>query len=152
MIAEENIKNLNIILPSLIKPLVSYKPCVLVDNFAYISGQAPIKNDGSFEMGVVGKNIDINDAKDHARKCGLSILSVLKNEIGSLDRVEQVVKLTGFVCCKHNFYDQPKVINGCSDLMLEVFGDKVVHSRSAVGVISLPLGISVEIEAIFKIK
>lgn len=152
MTAEENIKNLSITLPSLNKPLGSYKPCVLVDNFAYISGQAPIKNDGSFEMGIVGKNIDINDAKDHARKCGLSILAALKDEIGSLDRVEQVVKLTGFVCCEPDFYDQPKVINGCSDLMLEVFGDRGVHSRSAVGVISLPLGISVEIEAIFKIK
>ncbi len=152
MTAEENIKKLNIILPSVNKPLGSYKPCVLIESLAYISGQPPLKNDGSFETGIVGDNIDIDNAKKHARKCGLSILAALKNEIGSLDRVEQVVKLTGFVCCKPDFYDQPKVINGCSDLMLEVFGDRGVHSRSAVGVISLPSGMSVEVEAIFKFK
>ncbi|MDA1283560.1 MAG: RidA family protein [Proteobacteria bacterium] len=152
MTVEEKIKNLNIILPNITKPLGSYTPCVLVDNFAYISGQAPLKENGSFETGVVGEDVNIHSAQNHARKCGLSILAALKNEIGSLDRVEQVVKLTGFVCSSSNFYDQPKVINGCSDLMLEIFGNKGIHARSAVGVTSLPLGISVEIEAIFKLK
>ena len=144
---EEKLKKLNIILPEVTKPIGSYVPCLLIDNFAYISGQPPKLPDGSFATGKIGDDIDLKTAQLHARQCGLSILA-----IDSLDRVEQVVKLTGFVSCKSDFYDQPKVINGCSDLMLEIFDQKGVHSRSAVGANSLPMGISVEIEAIFKFK
>ena len=147
---EEKLKKLNIILPEVTKPIGSYVPCLIIDNFAYISGQPPKLSDGSFATGKIGDDIDLKTAQLHARQCGLSILSALKSEIDSLDRVEQVVKLTGFVSCKSDFYDQPKVINGCSDLMLEIFDQKGVHSRSAVGANSLPMGISVEIEAIFK--
>jgi len=152
MTPEEKIKSLNINLDSVTKPIGSYIPCLIVDNFAYISGQGPKMEDGSFATGVVGKDIDVITAQDHAKRCGLAILSALRSEIGSLDKVEQVVKLNGFVCCHSEFYDQPKVINGCSNLMLEIFGSKGVHARAAVGVISLPANISVEIEAIFKIK
>jgi len=88
----------------------------------------------------------------HAQRCGLAILSALKAEIGDLNRVQQLIKITGFVSCTNDFIKQPLVINGCSDLMKEVFGDRGVHARAAVGVNSLPLGFSVEIEAIFKIN
>jgi enamine deaminase RidA (YjgF/YER057c/UK114 family) len=88
----------------------------------------------------------------HAQRCGLAILSALKAEIGDLNRVQQLIKITGFVNCTNDFTKQPLVINGCSDLMKEVFGDKGIHARAAVGVNSLPLGFSVEIEAIFKIR
>jgi len=149
---EEKLKKLNIILPEVTKPIGSYVPCLIIDNFAYISGQPPKLPDGSFATGKIGDDIDLKTAQLHARQCGLSILAALRSEIDSLDRVEQVVKLTGFVSCKSDFYDQPKVINGCSDLMLEIFDQKGVHSRSAVGANSLPMDISVEIEAIFKFK
>ena len=91
-------------------------------------------------------------AQIHAQRCGLAILSALKAEIGDLNRVQQLIKITGFVNCTNDFTKQPLVINGCSDLMKEVFGDRGVHARAAVGVNSLPLGFSVEIEAIFKIN
>lgn len=149
---EEKLDKLNISLPVVTKPIGSYIPCMIVDNYAYISGQPPKMIDGSFATGKVGEGIDLETARLHARHCGLSILSALKSEIGSLNRVEQVVKLTGFVSCSSDFYDQPKVINGCSDLMLEIFGQNGVHARSAVGTNSLPMNISVEIEAIFKFK
>jgi enamine deaminase RidA (YjgF/YER057c/UK114 family) len=100
----------------------------------------------------VGKDLDLETAQMHAQRCGLAILSALKAEIGDLNRVQQLIKITGFVNCTNDFTKQPLVINGCSDLMKEVFGDRGVHARAAVGVNSLPLGFSVEIEAIFKIR
>jgi enamine deaminase RidA (YjgF/YER057c/UK114 family) len=100
----------------------------------------------------VGKDLDLETAQMHAQRCGLAILSALKAEIGDLNRVQQLIKITGFVNCTNDFIKQPLVINGCSDLMKEVFGDKGIHARAAVGVNSLPLGFSVEIEAIFKIR
>ena len=99
-----------------------------------------------------GKDLDLETAQMHAQRCGLAILSALKAEIGDLNRVQQLIKITGFVNCTNDFIKQPLVINGCSDLMKEVFGDKGIHARAAVGVNSLPLGFSVEIEAIFKIR
>jgi enamine deaminase RidA (YjgF/YER057c/UK114 family) len=108
--------------------------------------------DGTFAQGVVGKDLDIETAQAHAKRCGLAILAALKNEIGDLDRVQQIVKLTGFVNCTPDFTKQPLVINGCSDLMQQVFDEKGIHARAAVGVNSLPLGFSVEIEAIIKIS
>ena len=149
---ENNIEKLGLKLPNPAKPAGSYKPCVMIDNNAYISGQGPLLEDGTFAKGVVGKDINLETAQNHAQKCGLAILSALKNEIGDLNKVERLIKLTGFVNCSDDFTQQPLVINGCSDLMKEVFGEKGVHARAAVGVNSLPLGFSVEIEAIFKIK
>ena len=149
---EEKLKKLNIILPEVTKPIGSYVPCLLIDNFAYISGQPPKLPDGSFATGKIGDDIDLKTAQLHARQCGLSILSALKSEIDSLDRVEQVVKLTGFVSCKSDFYDQPKVINGASDLIVSIFGDKGMHTRAAVSTNSLPLGVSVEVDAIFELN
>ena len=149
---EDKLGSLGLKLPNPAKPAGSYKPCVIVENTAYISGQGPLLDDGSFAKGVVGENIDLETAKIHAQKCGLAILSALKAEIGDLNKVQQLIKITGFVNCTNNFEKQPLVINGCSDLMKEVFGNKGVHARAAVGVNSLPLGFSVEIEAIFKIQ
>ncbi len=149
---ENNIEKLGLKLPNPAKPAGSYKPCVMIDNNAYISGQGPLLEDGTFAKGVVGKDINLETAQNHAQKCGLAILSALKNEIGDLNKVERLIKLTGFVNCSDDFTQQPLVINGCSDLMKEIFGEKGIHARAAVGVNSLPLGFSVEIEAIFKIK
>ena len=149
---ENQLKQLGLILPNPAKPAGSYKPCLIVDNIAYISGQGPLLEDGSFAKGGIGKDIDGETGQKHAQKCGLAILSALKNEIGDLNKVDQLIKITGFVNCTSDFTQQPLVINGCSDLMKEIFGDKGVHARAAVGVNSLPLGFSVEIEAIFKIR
>ena len=149
---EDKLKSLGLKLPNPAKPAGSYKPCIIVEDTAYISGQGPLLNDGSFAKGVVGENIDLETAQIHAQKCGLAILSALKAEIGDLNKVQQLIKITGFVNCTNDFEKQPLVINGCSDLMKEVFGNKGVHARAAVGVNSLPLGFSVEIEAIFKIQ
>lgn len=152
MSIDKELTRLGLTLPAPAKPAGSYKPCIIADNTAYISGQGPLLDDGTFAKGVVGKDLDLETAQIHAQRCGLAILSALKAEIGDLNRVQQLIKITGFVNCTNDFTKQPLVINGCSDLMKEVFGDRGVHARAAVGVNSLPLGFSVEIEAIFKIN
>jgi len=149
---EDQLDRLGLTIPNPAKPAGSYKPCLIVDNIAYISGQGPLLEDGTFAKGVIGKDVDIETGQKHAQRCGLAILSALKNEVGDLEKVEQLMKITGFVNCISDFTQQPSIINGCSDLMKEVFGDKGVHARAAVGVNSLPLGFTVEIEAIFKIR
>ena len=149
---EAKIAELGLLIPKPAKPAGSYKPCVIVDNIAYISGQGPLLEDGSFAKGKVGADVDLETAQNHARLCGLAILSALKNEIGSINKVDQLIKLTGFVNCIESFTQQPLVINGCSKMMKDIFGETGVHARAAVGVNSLPLGFTVEIEAIFKIK
>ncbi len=148
---DKELNKLGLTLPTPAKPAGSYKPCVIIENTAYISGQGPLLEDGTFAKGVVGKDLDLETAQFHAQRCGLAILSALKTEIGDLNKVKQLIKITGFVNCTDDFTKQPLVINGCSDLMKELFGDKGVHARAAVGVNSLPLGFSVEIEAIFQI-
>ena len=152
MSVDKKLTRLGLILPNPAKPAGSYKPCVIVDNTAYISGQGPLLDDGTYAKGVVGTDVDLETAQIHAQRCGLAILSALKAEIGDLDKVQQLIKISGFVNCTNDFIKQPLVINGCSDLMKDVFGDKGIHARAAVGVNSLPLGFSVEIEAIFKIR
>ena len=152
MSIEKELNRLGLTLPTPAKPAGSYKPCIIVENTAYISGQGPLLEDGTFAKGVVGKDLDLETAQFHAQRCGLAILSALKTEIGDLNKVKQLIKITGFVNCTDDFTKQPLVINGCSDLMKELFGDKGVHARAAVGVNSLPLGFSVEIEAIFQIQ
>jgi len=149
---DKELNKLGLTLPTPAKPAGSYKPCVIIENTAYISGQGPLLEDGTFAKGVVGKDLDLKTAQFHAQRCGLAILSALKTEIGDLNKVKHLIKITGFVNCTDDFTKQPLVINGCSDLMKELFGDKGVHARAAVGVNSLPLGFSVEIEAIFQIQ
>ena len=146
MSIDRELTRLGLTLPAPAKPAGSYKPCIIADNTAYISGQGPLLDDGTFAKGVVGKDLDLETAQIHAQRCGLAILSALKAEIGDLNRVQQLIKISGFVNCTNDFTKQPLVINGCSDLMKEVFGDRGVHARAAVGVNSLPLGFSVEIK------
>ena len=152
MSVELELAKLGLVLPKPAIPAGSYKPCVIIENNAYISGQGPLLEDGTFAQGVVGKDLDLETAQNHAQRCGLAILAALKNENKNLDKVTQLIKITGYVNCLNDFTQQPQVINGCSDLMKNVFGEKGVHARAAVGVNSLPLGFSVEIEAIFQIQ
>jgi enamine deaminase RidA (YjgF/YER057c/UK114 family) len=118
----------------------------------YLSGQGPRKADGSTVVGRLGLNHSVEDGYKDARQIGLQILATIRQAVGSLDRVEAVIKLLGMVNAEPSFGDHPKVINGCSDLLVEVLGDAGKHARSAVGMGSLPGGMSVEIEAIIQIK
>ncbi|MEM7442151.1 MAG: RidA family protein [Pseudomonadota bacterium] len=143
----------NIVLPEPVKPLASYVPWVKTGNLLFVSGQVPFKDGGLSHTGRVGEDISVDEGQACARICGLNILSQVNDALdGDLDRVVRVVKLTGFVSCGAGFSDQPKVINGCSDLMAEVFGDAGRHARAAVGAPSLPLNSSVEVEAIFEVR
>ena len=121
------------------------------NNTAYISGQGPFDDNGQLITGKVGKYLNLEQAYDAARRVGISILSVIKNDIG-LEKVNKIIKILGLVNCTEDFLQQPKVINGCSDLFVEYFGEKGKHARSAVGVYVLPNNIPVEIEAIIEIK
>lgn len=139
-------------LPAPIKPLASYVPWVITGNLLFISGQVPFKDGGLSHTGHLGDNVTVDEGYDCARICGLNILTQANDALnGDLDRITRVVKLTGFVSCTADFTDQPKVINGCSDLMAEAFGDSGRHARAAVGVPALPLGSAVEVEAIFEL-
>tara|TARA_Y100000590_G_scaffold462941_1_gene628378 strand:- start:303 stop:737 length:435 start_codon:yes stop_codon:yes gene_type:complete len=121
------------------------------NNIAYISGQGPFDDNGKLITGKVGKDLDLEQAYDAARRVGISILSVIKNDVG-LEKVNKIIKILGLVNCTEDFLQQPKVINGCSDLLVEFFGEKGKHARSAVGVYVLPNNIPVEIEAIVELN
>ena len=133
------------------KPIGNFVNVRITGNHAYVSGQGPFDDDGKLITGKVGKELDMDEAYDAARRVGISILSVIKNEIG-FEKINKVVKILGLVNCTEDFINQPKVINGCSDLIVAHFGkEKGVHARSAVGVYVLPNNIPVEIEAIFEL-
>ncbi len=152
MSAEARVDQLHLELPPAPKPAGVYKPVVVVGQMAYVSGHGPVKPDGTLISGKVGSEVDQQGAYAAARQTGLTILSTLRAQLGSLDRVRRVIKLLGMVNCTTDFQDHPAVINGCSDLFAEVFGeDAGVGARSAVGMGSLPGNIPVEIEAIFEI-
>jgi len=152
MSAETKLSELQLELPPPPKPVAVYRPMVVVGNMAYLSGHGPLEPDGSYITGRVGVELDQAAGYQAARQTGLALLATLRNELGNLDRVRRVVKLLGMVNCTPEFDQQPAVINGCSELLAEVFGPEAgVGARSAVGVASLPLGTSVEIEAIFEI-
>lgn len=151
MSAEVRLRELRLVLPSPTEPIASYVTFVRTGNLAYTSGHGPMRADGSWIKGKVGQDLDVDDAREAARVTGLGLLATLRNNLGSLDEVVRVVKVLGMVNCTPDFTDHPAVINGCSDLMAEVFGDAGKHARSAVGVGSLPMNISVEIEAIVEI-
>ena len=139
-----------LVLPPIPKPAGNYVPCVLVGSMAYVSGQGPWNPDGTGQL--VGKVSDIAYGQKAARFCGLAVLAALKSKIGSLNRVKQVVKCLGMVNGTPEFEQHPKVINGFSDLMAEVFGPETgVGARSAVGMGTLPFNISVEVECIFEL-
>jgi len=150
--AEARLKELGIVLPSLPKPVANYLPYRLAGNMLYLSGQGPRDANGAALTGKLGAGVSIEEGYRRARFVGLGLLSAARDALGSLDRVDFVVKLLGMVNAVPDFNDSPKVINGCSDLFVEVFGDAGRHARSAVGNVMLPNQISVEIEAIFAVK
>jgi enamine deaminase RidA (YjgF/YER057c/UK114 family) len=152
MTPEDKVKELKLELPPPPKPAGVYKPVVVVGNMAYVSGHGPLKSDGTMMTGRVGSEVDQQAGYNAARQVGLTILTTLRTQLGSLNRVKRLVKTLGMVNAGADFKNHPAVINGYSDLMREVFGeDHGVGARSAVGMGSLPGNISVEIEAIFEL-
>ena len=151
MSAEKKLKDLGITLPVPPQPIANYVRTVRVGNFLFVSGHGPY-NDGKTKLaGKVGRELTVEEGYQAARNVGLNCLATVKATVGDLDKVKQVVKLLGMVNCTDDFKDQPKVINGCSDLLVEVFGEIGKHARSAVGMQALPNGIPVEIEMILDI-
>ncbi|MEX0938406.1 MAG: RidA family protein [Pirellulales bacterium] len=152
MSADARLKELQLDLPPAPKAMGVYKPLVTVGTMAYASGHGPLRGDGTLITGRVGTETDLATAQAAARQTGLAILATLQKELGSLDRVRRVVKVLGMVNCDADFTEHPKVINGCSELFRDVFGeDAGVGARSAVGMGSLPGNITTEIEAIFEL-
>ena len=152
MSAEDRLSELGLELPPAPKPAGVYKPVVVVGNMAYVSGHGPVMNDGNMITGRVGAELDLEAGNAAARQVGLTILATLRRELGSLDKVWRLIKSLGMVNATPDFQQHPAVINGYSELMADVFGpDDGVGGRSAVGMGSLPGGISVEIEAIFEL-
>ncbi|HEY8604973.1 RidA family protein [Tsuneonella suprasediminis] len=148
---EARLTELGIDLPVAAAPVASYVAVVVANGMAHVSGQLPFV-DGELVKGRLGEDVSVEDGAAAARACGLMILAQLKAALGSLDRVERVVKLGAFVNSTGDFTDQPKVANGASDLMAEVFGDAGKHARAAVGVPALPLGAAVEVDAIVAVR
>ena len=150
--AEDNVKKLGLDLSHAAAPVANYVPAVTTGKLVFLSGNGPTQADGSMMRGKVGSNLDIEQACEAARLVGIQLLAALREHVGSLDNVSRVVKLLGMVNAVPDFEDHPKVINGCSDLLIEVFGENGKHARSAVGMGSLPGQIPVEIEMIVEIK
>ena len=150
---EENIMKLGINIPDMPAPLANYVPYKVSDNVVYVSGQGPVLNGDLMYKGKVNEDISIEDGIKAAELCCINIIAALKKSInGDWNRLDSFLKLGGFVNCKDDFYDQPKIINGASDLLVKIFGDQGRHARFAVGSNALPMNISVEIDAIIKIK
>ncbi len=143
---------LGIDLPQPAAPVASYVPAVEAGGFLYISGQLPFRPDGSLIIGRLGTDYDVDHGYEAAQRCGVMLLAQMKQALGSLDRVERIVKLGAFVASDPHFTDQPKVANGASELMQKVFGEAGRHARSAVGVPVLPLGAAVEVDAIVAVR
>jgi len=152
MDAEARIRELNLELPAAPKPVATYETAVRHGDLLYVSGHGPYKSDGTLIYGRLGEDTDIAGGQAAARQTGLAILATVRSHLGSLDKVVRLVKVLGMVNSTPDFGDQPNVINGFSDLMVEVFGEAGKGARSAVGMGALPKGIAVEIEAIFQVK
>ena len=148
---DARLKELGIALPPTVAPIANYVPSVITGNLLYLSGQDPRAGDG-YHVGIVGRDVTVEQAYEHARLVGVQLLATAKQALGSLDRVSRVVKLLGMVNAAPGFAQHPAVINGCSDLLVRVFGDAGRHARSAVGMGSLPNNMTVEIEAILEIR
>ena len=150
---EENLKKLNIILPEAKGPVGSYVTTKKIGNLLFISGQISIDENGELIKGKVGKELNTEAGYAAAKRCALSIIIQAKNACeGDLSKIKSCVKLTGFVNSTNDFIEQPKVINGASDMIVSIFGDLGMHTRAAVSTNSLPLGVAVEVDAIFEIK
>jgi enamine deaminase RidA (YjgF/YER057c/UK114 family) len=150
MTPEAKLAAMGLTLPEIPKPVANYVPFKISGNTLYLSGQGPRRNDGTMMRGKVGRDVTAEEAYEHAKLIGLGLLAAAKTAAGDLGRIE-VLKVLGMVNAVPEFGDQPKVINGCSDLFVAVLGERGRHARSAVGMGSLPMGITVEIEAIMRI-
>tara|TARA_A100001015_G_scaffold320236_1_gene445893 strand:+ start:1817 stop:2275 length:459 start_codon:yes stop_codon:yes gene_type:complete len=150
---EDNIIKNNITLPNAPNPVGSYLATKIVGKLLYISGQISVDENGNLIKGKIGKELNVEMGYKAAERCALSIIAQAKKACGNdLDKIKSCIKLTGFVNSTNDFNDQPKVINGASDTIVKVFGDIGMHTRAAVSVNSLPLGVAVEVDAIFEIK
>ena len=149
---ENRLKDMGIELPPAVKPVANYVPAVRSGNLVFLSGHGPFDEDGALITGKVGADLTTDQGYAAARRIAIGLLGSLKAAIGDLDKVQRVVKLLGLVNCPLDFGDQPKVINGASDFLVEVFGEKGKHARSAVGMNALPMNIAVEIEMIVEIR
>lgn len=150
MTPEAKLESMGLILPPVPKPVANYVPFKVHGNTLYLAGQGPRRNDGMLLTGKVGRDVTVDEAYEHAKLVGLGLLAAAKVAAGELTRIE-VLKVLGMVNAVADFTDHPKVINGCSDLFVAVLGERGRHARSAVGVGSLPMNISVEVEAILRI-
>lgn len=151
MSIEARLAELGITLPEAMAPVANYVPWVRSGNLIFVSGQISTAN-GKPLTGKLGDTMDVTAGAEAARSCGLALIAQVKAATGSLDKVVRVVKLVAFVNSTPDFGDQPEVVNGCSDLMVEVFGDKGRHARAAVSAPSLPRGVAVEVDAIFEVE
>ena len=150
--AETKLKEKGIVLTTPSNPVANYVNAVRVGNLLYLAGKGPLKADKTYITGKVGKDLTIEQGYEAARLTAISHLADLKKELGSLNKVKRIVKVLGMVNCTEDFYDQPKVINGYSDLMVEIFGEKGKHARSAVGMYALPFNMALEIEVIVEVE
>jgi enamine deaminase RidA (YjgF/YER057c/UK114 family) len=149
--AEGRLRELGIELPKVPAPIANYVPAVRLGNVLFLAGTGPLKPDGKLATGKVGTDVTLDEANQHARLVGLVLLAVMRQELGSLDKVVRVGRVFGMVNAAPDFADHPKVINGCSDLFVQVFGDRGRHARCAVGMGSLPFNMTVEIEAVIEV-
>ncbi len=149
---DKKVEELGITLIPPTKPIANYVKAVRTGNLLFLSGHGPSRADGTSITGKVGKDISTEDGYAAAKQVGISLLSTIKAELGTLNKVKRIVKVHGMVNCTDDYTDQPKVINGCSDLMVAVFGENGKHARAAVGMNSLPSNISVEIEMVIEVQ
>lgn len=147
----ERVRELGLVLPPVAPPVANYLGCVIDGGLAYVGGHGPVAGDTTIR-GKVGADVSLEDGRDAARMTALSILATLDSELGTLDRIERIIKVFGMVNCAPGFNETPVVIDGCSDLLVEVFGNAGRHTRSAVGMAELPFNIAVEIELIARIR
>ena len=148
----KKITDLNLILPEIPKPVAAYIPAIQAGNLVFTAGQLPMVNGELITKGLLGQDVEIEDAKNAARICTLNALAAIKGVIGDLDRIKQVVRVVGYVASIPTFTQQPAIVNGASELLLEIFGEKGKHARSAVGMAVLPLNASVEIELTVEVE
>lgn len=148
---EERLKELGIELPPAARPVATYVPVARAGGFAFVAGQVPLEGGAPIATGRVGEEIAPEEAQRLARRCALQALAALRDELGTLDRIRRIAKVTVWVACAEGFVDQPTVANGASDLLVEVFGEAGRHARAAVGAPALPLGAPVEVELVAEV-
>lgn len=149
---EAKVKEMGLTIPEVAKPVAAYVPAIRVGDYVYTSGQIPFVQGKLAYAGKVGRDLPLEQGYEAAKVCALNCLAAIKSVIGSLDNIDQIVKIVGFVNSAEGFVDQPKVVNGASELIGNVFGKQGEHTRSAVGVAELPLNAAVEVEMIIRVK